>query len=144
MNGRVGHRRSTRKPRRYEGSWEELDVPDGCQWARRCEGCPWPDCVLNGRRYQYHAPEARQIRGWVITVLRGATGLSLDELAAMFHFSTRSVYRYMRDKGLIGTLKARRNEEIVRAKRDGRSTKELAGEFGPSERTVRRIAAGGR
>jgi len=38
-------------------------------------------------------------------------------------------------------LKARRNEEVVEAKRGGRSAKELAGEFGLSERTVRRIAA---
>jgi len=62
----------------------------------------------------------------------------------MFRVSPSAICKYIKNMGLIRALKARRNEEVVEAKRGGRSTKELAGGFGLIERTVRRIAAGGR
>lgn len=49
----------TRARKTIEGGHK---YPDGCQWSRRCEECPWTDCVIHVNRHDYDSKEARQIR----------------------------------------------------------------------------------
>lgn len=120
------------------------EIPDGCQWGRSCKECPWPDCVLEGKRYSYESLEAVQLRTRLAACLHNVAGMTVKEAAKVMGVHWRSVYSYVKSAG--GPIKEDRDKAIrqayeahlVEQESRGDLIRKLAVEFGVHERTVRR------
>lgn len=140
--GEEARMRGTRKKRRRDDDGLPR-VPDGCQWSRRCEECPWPDCVLRGRRAEFDSPAGIDARSRMAVCLCDVVGLSAEEAAVLLCVSPRCVNDYVRSvRGFARLLARPRDSQVMREARKGtRSIEDLAEAFGVSGRTVSRIVA---
>lgn len=112
-------------------------VPDGCQWGRSCQGCPWPGCVLAGRRHSFESPKAVELRARLALCLRVFMNLSCREAAKVMGLHPETISNHARAAAL-----RRLRDEAIRLGRDGgRSPPDLAADLLVSARTVVRSSA---
>lgn len=124
-------------------------IPHGCQWARDCEECPWSDCVISGAPLSYNSAEAQKEREGLIFKMHDAN-TSLTDIAKFLHVHPHTIRRYYYSykdtpQSLKATatvpmriLRAKRNAEITRLTREGKTDKELSQIFKVAVRTVQR------
>ena len=82
------------KPRKHL-SEERHPTPNGCQWARDCEECPWGDCVLVGSKkppaYDSAAAKAMRRSGKLADMRQ--EGMSIVCIAGLAGVHVRTVER---------------------------------------------------
>lgn len=107
-------------------------VPDGCQWARHCEECAWPDCRLgsNDRRYAYDSEKAKEMRA-----KSSKTGMTKDNTAIRQPTRTHVLFS---SPSIVNSSTMQKHRRMAEMRSSGISEKAVAIMFGVHWRTVRR------
>lgn len=117
-------------------------VPQGCQWARDCEECPWPDCVIpsTSKQIDYNSEEARRLRAEFATRTHIDEGKTIEETAALLYVSPSSVKRGVNAvRGPAQIVKRERDKNIVRLRKEGKTLWAIATLLSISYRTTQRV-----
>lgn len=101
---------------------ERHPTPEGCHWARDCELCPWPDCVVPaiGKVIRYDDPGAEQLRNAtranvsarVEAIKLRRQGMSEEAVARRMGVTPRSVRYWCKDVGGIPRRQGNRTRAL--------------------------------
>ena len=117
-------------------------VPNGCQWSRDCELCPWPDCISEDEDFHisYDSDTARAIRQELTNTMR-MKNQSPAVIAKFLGVHVNTVYRTTRCDNSTPAERLRMHMRVKQYHKHHpeASRDELAEYYGVHVRTINRI-----